>query len=112
MEKDMNKKQQGILAEEQGIRYVDEDEKVEKFFAIIRRLRDARSNFSTNSLREMEAWKRMKKAKKVHVPIWTPTFQLEDFSGLDLADATQPSSSNNKGQGQEKKEELDLNLVL
>ncbi|KAF2324048.1 hypothetical protein GH714_006364 [Hevea brasiliensis] len=65
MEEEMKKKL-GIVAEEQE-RYVDEDEKVEKFFAIIRRLRDAR-NCSTNSLREFEACKRMKKAKKGHVP--------------------------------------------
>ncbi|KAJ9186031.1 hypothetical protein P3X46_005589 [Hevea brasiliensis] len=111
MEKEMKKKQ-GIFAEEQGIKYVDEDEKVEKFFAIIRRLRDAR-NLPKNSLRELEAWKRMKKAKQVHVPIWTPSFQLEDFSALELADATQPSSSsNNKEQEKEKKKELDLNLTL
>ncbi|KAJ9180366.1 hypothetical protein P3X46_008624 [Hevea brasiliensis] len=105
MEEEMKKKL-GIVAE----RYVDEDEKVEKFFAIIRRLRDAR-NCSTNSLREFEACKRMKKAKKGHVPVWTPSFQLEDFAGLNLAETIQPSSSN-KDQEKEKREELDLNLTL
>ncbi|EEF50007.1 uncharacterized protein LOC125368685 [Ricinus communis] len=108
MEKE-RKMKQGNPAQEEGFA-VDDDEKVEKFFSIIRRLRDAR-DLSTNSLRETEARKRMKKAKKTQTPVWTPSFQLEDFGGLELADITQPTSSNNE-QEKKKREELDLNLSL
>jgi hypothetical protein len=90
----------------------DEDERIEKFFAIIRRLRDARM-YSRTCLREQEACKIAKKAKKAHAPVWTPKFQLEDFEepGLESTRISQPSSSN-KECGKEKKEELDLNLTL
>ncbi|KAG6774920.1 hypothetical protein POTOM_018338 [Populus tomentosa] len=90
----------------------DEDERIEKFFAIIRRLRDARM-YSRTCLREQEACKIAKKAKKTHAPVWTPKFQLEDFAepGLESTRISQPSSSK-KERGKEKKEELDLNLTL
>jgi hypothetical protein len=69
--------------------------------------------YSRTCLREQEACKIAKKAKKAHAPVWTPKFQLEDFEepGLESTRISQPSSSN-KECGKEKKEELDLNLTL
>ena len=65
------------------------------------------------SIQEQKACKIAKKAKKVHAPVWTPKFQLEDFEepGLESTRISQPSSLN-KHFGKEKKEELDMNLTL
>ncbi|KDP23355.1 hypothetical protein JCGZ_23188 [Jatropha curcas] len=110
MEEQRKKKQSIPAAEQHGQEQevYDDDEKVEKFFSIIRRLRDSR-HCSTNSLRELEARKKTRMVKKVNLlPEWTP-FQMEDFAGIN------PSSSSNKEEGEdekEKKEALDLNLAL
>ncbi|CAK7340469.1 unnamed protein product [Dovyalis caffra] len=75
MEEDRKTKLDALAEEQEND---DEDEKIEKFFAIIKRLRDVRK-YSTNSLRVQEARKIANKAKKVQASVWTPKFQPEDF---------------------------------
>ncbi|CAI0551887.1 unnamed protein product [Linum tenue] len=87
-----------------------DDEKIDKFFAIIKRLREARHG-SSSSLRHMEA-QRAKKAKKIQAP-WTPSFQLEDFAGFAGLRTVEPiASSEREVCAQEEKHEIDLNLAL
>lgn len=86
----------------------DEEKKIEEFFAIVKRLREAQSLI-------------MKDAKKVKVrgPVWTPVFKLEDFAGQEKDGnsniSVRCSSENDIGKGNEKEGEekgLDLNLTL
>lgn len=92
----------------------DDEEKIEKFFEITGRLREAR--FLTKYLHELEVNVATKKMK-VHEPVWTPIFELEDFAGLETEKANKniKCSSNKECQMKEKEGEeegLDLNLSL
>lgn len=92
----------------------DDEEKIEKFFEIIGRLREAR--FATKCLHEPEVSVARKKVK-VHKPVWTPTFEMEDFVGLetDCANINLKFSLNMESKTKEKEGEekgLDLNLSL
>ncbi|KAJ4828306.1 hypothetical protein Tsubulata_007832 [Turnera subulata] len=103
MEKESKKKPVTLV---EGQEHGNEDDKVEKFFAIVRRLRDAR-NCASSSLRQLEARRATKKTKKIHVPAWTPSFQPEDFAEPGVSQL-----SCSKKEPEEKKEELNLNLTL
>ncbi|CAI0382052.1 unnamed protein product [Linum tenue] len=88
-----------------------DEEKIDKFFAIIKRLREARHVSSSSTLQQMEA-QREKKAKKIQAP-WTPSFQLEDFAGLaGLRTAGTCTTTEKEICAQEEKHEIDLNLAL
>ncbi|KAA8545283.1 hypothetical protein F0562_020067 [Nyssa sinensis] len=60
---------------------MNDEEKIEKFFAIIRRFRDARDR-PANSLHDSKEAIRATKKTKVHEPaaVWVPSFQWEDFA--------------------------------
>ncbi|KAF3455375.1 hypothetical protein FNV43_RR05826 [Rhamnella rubrinervis] len=110
MERDGKKRV--VVTPEEGEQ--DDEEKIEKFFEIIGRLREAR--FATKCLHEPEASVARKKMK-VHKPVWTPTFEMEDFVGLetDSANINLKFSFNEEHKTNEKEGEekgLDLNLSL
>ncbi|WKA02630.1 hypothetical protein VitviT2T_020794 [Vitis vinifera] len=111
------KKRPACLEEEQG---QDEEEKIEMFFAIIRRFHDACGQ-SMNSLHEPKettnAQQVRKKPKIQHESVWTPSFEWEDFAGLELKNAciTYSSITTNEPVKKEKEKNqewkgLDLNL--
>lgn len=92
----------------------DDEEKIDEFFEILGRLREAR--FATKCLHEVEASAARKKVR-VHEPVWTPTFEMEDFAGLeaDYPNIKIKFSSNKEREMKEKEGEekgLDLNLSL
>ncbi|CAL5330044.1 unnamed protein product [Camellia sinensis] len=100
---------------------IDDEEKIEKFFAIIKRFQDAHK--STNGLHEL-------KEAKGQEAVWVPSFEWEDFleQGFKkekcllktdvLGHAIVNLNSSTKGMQEEegKKEDegngLDLNLTL
>lgn len=96
----------------------DEEEKIEEFFAIIKRLRAARSSMRHCSL-QLEASNKDAKKVKVHGPVWSPVFKLEDFAGqekegnpnVSIRCCIEEEISNGKEKGREEKE-LDLDLTL
>lgn len=75
------KKRPAFWEEEQE----QDEEKIEKFFAIIRRFRDA-CGHSMDSLHEPKKTtdtERVRKKPKIqHEYVWTPSFEWEDFAGL------------------------------
>ena len=90
----------------------DEEKKIEEFFAIVKRLREARSLI-------MKASNKDAKKVKVHGPVWTPVFKLEDFAGQEKDGnsniSVRCSFEKDIGKGNEKEGEekgLDLNLTL
>lgn len=112
MEREGNKRMLTPADEEETEK--DDEEKIEKFFEIIGRLREAR--FSTKYLHDLEVNVARKKMK-AHEPVWTPIFELEDFAGLetDKANTNINCSSIKECQMKEKEGEekgLDLNLSL
>ncbi|KAL5582700.1 hypothetical protein UlMin_015142 [Ulmus minor] len=95
----------------------EQEEQIEKFFEIIRRIKEAQASLVKCSIDETEvSAKAAKKAKKVHGAEWIPTFELEDFAGLQKNNACKNIVCSNKGQREQKgkKEDkgLDLNLTL
>ncbi|EXB52988.1 hypothetical protein L484_018872 [Morus notabilis] len=89
----------------------DEEEKIEEFFAIIKRLR--------HCSRQLEASNKDAKKVKVHGPAWIPVFKLEDFAGqekegnpnVSIRCCIEEEISNGKEKGREEKG-LDLDLTL
>ncbi|CAN1161673.1 hypothetical protein LINPERHAP2_LOCUS24071 [Linum perenne] len=86
-----------------------DEEKIDKFFAIIRRLRDARRGSVSSSLRQLEVQRATsKKGKKIHVP--PPCFELGS-SKLPPCATEQESSSDREFVGEEEKG-INLDLTL
>ncbi|XVF05912.1 hypothetical protein REPUB_Repub06bG0002600 [Reevesia pubescens] len=109
----------------------EEEEKVEKFFALIRSTREMRDrlrNVPNGSKEEELEKKKLQEEKSVAAAVWNPTFQPEDFMEEDskskinhplVVNDAGPSSKREQEQEQEKEtnEEgedtgLDLNLSL
>ncbi|XP_057963083.1 protein NIM1-INTERACTING 3 [Malania oleifera] len=93
----------------------DEEEKIEKFFAIIRNTREVQQRLVGSRPKEDE--KEEAKEEKPSGGKWNPTFQLEDFAEDALS-----KGSSSKGAGPSRREEnkegegggdgLDLKLSL
>ena len=120
MEKDGTKKKATAEVEQDHHQrcHGDEERKIEKFFAIIERLREARAS-AANSLDELAGSVKHAKKARVHGPVWTPVFELEDFAGPEKNDnagtSTRRPPGNGTAEGKEKEGEekgLDLNLTL
>ena len=107
----------------------DEEEKMEKFFALIRSTREVRNRLMRTgaNLIEKEEGKKVEKDKALLV--WNPTFQPEDFIDEEDNDkskssnpgATTPAGPSNKKEEKDHEEEdkegggddgLDLKLSL
>ncbi|CAN1784584.1 hypothetical protein LINPERHAP1_LOCUS16624 [Linum perenne] len=89
-----------------------DEEKIDKFFAIIRRLRDDRRG-SVSSLRQLEVQRATsKKGKKIHgyVPPPPPCFELGSSKSPPCA-TEQESSSDREFVGEEEKG-INLDLTL
>ncbi|KAI3448455.1 hypothetical protein Pfo_005120 [Paulownia fortunei] len=95
----------------------DDDEKIEEFFAIIRRFKNARDR-DTNSLRNREEADPLapKKAKVVQSLGWVPSFEWGDFAEQDLMHTSLCKSELCLRREEEKKKEewkgFDLDLKL
>ena len=125
MERDGKRRVMDITATHEGKEgkeeqdHEDEEVKIEKFFAILNRLKESRT-WIKNSLHKLEVSnKKDAKRLKVHGPSWTPVFEVEDFAGQkkdDNANIHKMASVKNeisKGRKEEKEDNgLDLNLTL
>ncbi|KAL7199146.1 hypothetical protein ACSBR2_021427 [Camellia fascicularis] len=108
----------------------DEEKKIQKFFSIIRSIREARDHILTNGSEEENKRKKMKKKvdeeeKAVAVAVWNPSFRPEDFAADDdklikyapmAINFVDSSAKNAETAGKEEdivvKEGLDLKLSL
>lgn len=109
----------------------DEDEKIETFFALIRRMREARDRLSTTNPGVAKGGSTMVKRSSMpggstRTPIsgWKPTFQLEDFvpdarrigaddpQGALTNDSSTQRKVGSEKEHQETKVSLDLTLSL
>nr|DAD33005.1 TPA_asm: hypothetical protein HUJ06_011856 [Nelumbo nucifera] len=93
----------------------EEEEKMERFFALIRSFKDARDRLMNGLHERIKVDDRpRKKVKRVSDPAWVPSFEWEDFREIIEFEAT---TSKRKSQKKEEKEVeswggLDLNLNL
>ncbi|KAJ9187920.1 hypothetical protein P3X46_003331 [Hevea brasiliensis] len=100
----------------------NEEVKIEKFFALIRSIREARDRLINGSdylKQETDSNKKKRKLEEenVQVAVWKPCFQPEDF--MEESEARNPraamvdtSKRNEVPEKEEAKEELDLRLSL
>ncbi|MQM16308.1 hypothetical protein Taro_049262 [Colocasia esculenta] len=103
----------GGVSSTEGVGHDDEEQQMEKFFALVKNVREMREQ------QRRAGGDEMAKRTKVEQPQWRPTFEWEDFRGTanlrkSPAGAI-PGTSEVGGEGKEKKEEeagLDLNLSL
>ncbi|CAK7348488.1 unnamed protein product [Dovyalis caffra] len=106
----------------EGDKMMDEEEKINTFYALVRNIRDAHNQMSTGS---KEKGKEKEGAEKEMKPAWTPSFTWEDFAEEDheqfrgdLVMLPPTSSKNIEDQRQPKTDQkrqdqdLDLNLSL
>nr|DAD33004.1 TPA_asm: hypothetical protein HUJ06_011855 [Nelumbo nucifera] len=100
----------------------DDEEKMEKFFALITNFRNVRDQLRDKALNTRSKEKESDKQEK---PLWTPSFQREDFMAEDVQFKSSssalpgPSSqrheqdkSSKQKKEEEEEEELDLRLSL
>ncbi|KAL5700729.1 hypothetical protein ACHQM5_026139 [Ranunculus cassubicifolius] len=89
------------MEQERKRRKVDEDEKVERFYALIRSTRDLRNHLlATGSNKDPKKGKN--KMEEVVKPVWIPKFEWEDFMISPTAATTKnivawPSMSKREG---------------
>ncbi|KAJ9171682.1 hypothetical protein P3X46_015011 [Hevea brasiliensis] len=102
----------------------NEEVKIEKFFALITNIREARDGLINGSValkQDMDSNKKKRKLEEennnMQVAVWKPSFQLEDF--LEESHAKNPratvvvtSQKNEVPEKEDAKEELDLRLSL
>ncbi|XP_050203268.1 protein NIM1-INTERACTING 1 [Mercurialis annua] len=96
-----------------------EDQKVEKFFALIRNFQEARNRRKNEVEEEKRRHKKVKRVNKIEEqkPSWVPKFELEDFAQefqFKRPPLIFPRSCIQKEENKEKvkKDELDLDLSL
>lgn len=96
---------------------LQEDQKVEKFFALIRCFQEARNNRRKDQVLEEEE-KKKKKVRRLNdpQPSWVPSFEWEDFTEeiqfRKLPIFTRPHDQKEDKKLQEEDDGLDLNLRL
>ena len=100
---------EGKTKETPAVDDVEEEEKINTFFTLVRNIRDAHIRMLIGS--------QDTKQKEIKSTTWTPSFKWEDFAeGAPLTNniVNLPSSSKNEEQKSktEEHEELDLNLSL
>ncbi|KAJ6974112.1 hypothetical protein D5086_023978 [Populus alba] len=121
MERETKKRKMECIEEQEGQKE-DEDgdeEKMEKFFALLRRNKEMHDRIRRNSngiFKEREEIKLKVEQEKVIVN-WNPSFQPEDFSedGKDGSQVAGPSDRKHEEKKKDKGEEdteLDLKLSL
>lgn len=121
MERETKKRKMECIEEQEGQKE-DEDgdeEKMEKFFALLRRNKEMHDRIRRNSngiFKEREEIK-LKVGEERVIVNWNPSFQPEDFSG-DGKDSSQVAGPSERKHEEEKKDkgeedtELDLKLSL
>ncbi|PIA60880.1 hypothetical protein AQUCO_00300415v1 [Aquilegia coerulea] len=72
----------------------DEEEKIEKFYALIRSTKDLRYRLSVGNGCTKEKNRREELEKEL--PVWTPRFEWEDFMAMEENRVTASSSSPTK----------------
>ncbi|KAF5946867.1 hypothetical protein HYC85_017095 [Camellia sinensis] len=90
----------------------DEEEKMEKFFALIRSTRDVRKRMVITDMEE-EKKKKKGEEEKLPVGVWNPSFQPEDFmEGGGGSQASLAGPSKRQDETLEEDKGLDLKLSL
>ena len=119
MERETKKRKMECIEEQEGQKEDGDEEKMEKFFALLRRNKEMHDRIRRNSngiFKEREETKLKVEQEKVIVN-WNPSFQPEDFSehGKDSGQVAGPSERKHEEEEKDKGEEgteLDLKLSL
>ncbi|CAL5399272.1 unnamed protein product [Camellia sinensis] len=91
----------------------DEEEKMEKFFALIRSTRDVRKRMVITDIEEEKKKKKKGEEEKLPVGVWNPSFQPEDFmEGGGGSQASLAGPSKRQDETLEEDKGLDLKLSL
>ncbi|KAI8023215.1 hypothetical protein LOK49_LG03G03467 [Camellia lanceoleosa] len=91
----------------------DEEEKMEKFFALIRSTRDVRKRMVITDMEEEKKKKKKGEEEKLPVGVWNPSFQPEDFmEGGGGSQASLAGPSKRQDETLEEDKGLDLKLSL
>ncbi|KAF5946869.1 hypothetical protein HYC85_017097 [Camellia sinensis] len=91
----------------------DEEEKMEKFFALIRSTRDVRKRMVITDMKEEKKKKKKGEEEKLPVGVWNPSFQPEDFmEGGGGSQASLAGPSKRQDETLEEDKGLDLKLSL
>ncbi|CAK9152856.1 unnamed protein product [Ilex paraguariensis] len=92
-----------------------EEEKMEKFFALITKFHDARNQLLISKMEKKENKRRKTKSDEPQQSSWVPTFKLEDFAeeiDFKRLPVIFPDPCNKKEDEEDQEGRLDLKLTL